>query len=230
MRTTKGWQVLFLTLLLLPRLCWEILPPNGPKRKTFQSVVFFLHWRPFPWWICQTINSWFKCCFSDRNSTAVCIYSIEAVEDIFEMSSFKGYNKDIPQPRPGTVKTRLAPAKMKDLLTLISSFCSCMPCIHWGLLPLISFVTWLWLRSGDMVPFYTVTVLTRQGFFFFFSSSVIVQGTEEKYGMACAVKILCRTIVSHYLHEQSVAKLHPGAGVVSPRFTAQVKCCCLGYI
>lgn len=150
---------------MLPRLCWEILPPNWPKRKTFQSV-FFCTDAQFTWGNCQTINLWFKCNFSDRNSTAVCIYSIEAVEAIFEMSSFKGYNKDIPQPRPGTVKTSLAPAKMKDFLTLISSFCSCMQCIHWGFLPLISFVTWLWLRSGDMVPFYTVTVLTCKGFFF----------------------------------------------------------------
>lgn len=39
---------------------------------------------------------------SSWNSTAVCIYSIETIEDIFERSSFKGYNKDIPHPRPGT--------------------------------------------------------------------------------------------------------------------------------
>ncbi|XP_069019637.1 semaphorin-7A isoform X1 [Embiotoca jacksoni] len=39
---------------------------------------------------------------SSWNSTAVCIYTIEMIEEIFENSTFKGYDKDIPQPRPGT--------------------------------------------------------------------------------------------------------------------------------
>ncbi|XP_035520997.1 semaphorin-7A [Morone saxatilis] len=39
---------------------------------------------------------------SSWNSTAVCIYSIEMIEEIFENSTFKGYDKDIPKPRPGT--------------------------------------------------------------------------------------------------------------------------------
>ncbi|XP_041852351.1 semaphorin-7A [Melanotaenia boesemani] len=38
---------------------------------------------------------------SSWNSTAVCIYSIEKIEEIFENSTFKGYDKDIPNPRPG---------------------------------------------------------------------------------------------------------------------------------
>nr|XP_046250642.1 semaphorin-7A [Scatophagus argus] len=43
---------------------------------------------------------------SSWNSTAVCIYSIEMIEEIFETSTFKGYDKEIPEPRPGTcVKT-----------------------------------------------------------------------------------------------------------------------------
>ncbi|XP_023278220.1 semaphorin-7A [Seriola lalandi dorsalis] len=50
---------------------------------------------------------------SSWNSTAVCIYSIRMIEEIFETSSFKGYNKDIPTPRPGTCvpnSRRLPPA------------------------------------------------------------------------------------------------------------------------
>ncbi|XP_040893453.1 semaphorin-7A isoform X2 [Toxotes jaculatrix] len=39
---------------------------------------------------------------SSWNSTAVCIYSIGMIEDVFENSTFKGYDKDIPKPRPGT--------------------------------------------------------------------------------------------------------------------------------
>ncbi|XP_075946025.1 semaphorin-7A [Anarhichas minor] len=39
---------------------------------------------------------------SSWNSTAVCIYSIGMIEEIFENSTFKGYNKDVPKPRPGT--------------------------------------------------------------------------------------------------------------------------------
>ncbi|XP_071752620.2 semaphorin-7A [Centroberyx gerrardi] len=39
---------------------------------------------------------------SSWNSTAVCIYSIAKIDEIFEKSTFKGYNKDIPNPRPGT--------------------------------------------------------------------------------------------------------------------------------
>ncbi|XP_039989057.1 semaphorin-7A [Xiphias gladius] len=38
---------------------------------------------------------------SSWNSTAVCIYSVGMIEDIFENSTFKGYDKDIPRPRPG---------------------------------------------------------------------------------------------------------------------------------
>lgn len=39
---------------------------------------------------------------SSWNSTAICIYSIGMIEDVFENSTFKGYDKDIPHPRPGT--------------------------------------------------------------------------------------------------------------------------------
>ncbi|XP_034734083.1 semaphorin-7A isoform X1 [Etheostoma cragini] len=39
---------------------------------------------------------------SSWNSTAVCIYSIGMIEEIFENSTFKGYNEVIPNPRPGT--------------------------------------------------------------------------------------------------------------------------------
>lgn len=39
---------------------------------------------------------------SSWNSTAVCVYSIGMIDDIFENSTFKGYDKEIPQPRPGT--------------------------------------------------------------------------------------------------------------------------------
>ncbi|XP_016145817.1 semaphorin-7A-like [Sinocyclocheilus grahami] len=37
-----------------------------------------------------------------RNSTAVCIYSLAELDDVFEHSSFKGYSEAIPTPRPGT--------------------------------------------------------------------------------------------------------------------------------
>ncbi|XP_073328805.1 semaphorin-7A [Pagrus major] len=39
---------------------------------------------------------------SSWNSTAVCVYSVGMIEEIFENSTFKGYSKDIPTPRPGT--------------------------------------------------------------------------------------------------------------------------------
>lgn len=39
---------------------------------------------------------------SSWNSTAVCIYTIGMIEEIFENSTFKGYDKEIPKPRPGT--------------------------------------------------------------------------------------------------------------------------------
>uniref|UniRef100_A0A1A7YT47 Semaphorin 7A n=1 Tax=Iconisemion striatum TaxID=60296 RepID=A0A1A7YT47_9TELE len=39
---------------------------------------------------------------SSWNSTAVCIYSIATIESVFENSTFKGYNKEVPHPRPGT--------------------------------------------------------------------------------------------------------------------------------
>ncbi|XP_048113591.1 semaphorin-7A [Alosa alosa] len=39
--------------------------------------------------------------FSSWNSTAVCIYSMEDIDRVFENSSFKGYNDPVPNPRPG---------------------------------------------------------------------------------------------------------------------------------
>ncbi|KAF5902552.1 semaphorin-7A-like isoform X2 [Clarias magur] len=39
---------------------------------------------------------------SSWNATAVCIYSLADLDEIFEKSSFKGYDDDIPTPRPGT--------------------------------------------------------------------------------------------------------------------------------
>ncbi|KAI1904440.1 hypothetical protein AGOR_G00005670 [Albula goreensis] len=39
---------------------------------------------------------------SSWNSTAVCIYSMEEIDGIFENSTFKGFNEEIPKPRPGT--------------------------------------------------------------------------------------------------------------------------------
>uniref|UniRef100_A0A3Q2YDB7 Semaphorin 7A (JohnMiltonHagen blood group) n=1 Tax=Hippocampus comes TaxID=109280 RepID=A0A3Q2YDB7_HIPCM len=44
---------------------------------------------------------------SSWNATAVCIYSMETIEGIFNNSTFKGYDKAIPEPRPGTVSTIL---------------------------------------------------------------------------------------------------------------------------
>ncbi|XP_035250891.1 semaphorin-7A isoform X1 [Anguilla anguilla] len=39
---------------------------------------------------------------SSWNSTAVCIYSMAEIDHIFESSSFKGFQGEIPEPRPGT--------------------------------------------------------------------------------------------------------------------------------
>uniref|UniRef100_UPI0037E8D477 semaphorin-7A n=1 Tax=Semicossyphus pulcher TaxID=241346 RepID=UPI0037E8D477 len=39
---------------------------------------------------------------SSWNATAVCIYTVGMIEEIFQNSTFKGYDKDIPTPRPGT--------------------------------------------------------------------------------------------------------------------------------
>ncbi|KAL2093240.1 hypothetical protein ACEWY4_010552 [Coilia grayii] len=39
---------------------------------------------------------------SSWNSTAVCIYTIEEIDRVFQHSAFKGFDADIPDPRPGT--------------------------------------------------------------------------------------------------------------------------------
>ncbi|XP_060770881.1 semaphorin-7A [Neoarius graeffei] len=39
---------------------------------------------------------------SSWNATAICIFSLAELDDVFGNSSFKGYNGDIPNPRPGT--------------------------------------------------------------------------------------------------------------------------------
>ncbi|KAK5867353.1 hypothetical protein PBY51_011854 [Eleginops maclovinus] len=50
-------------------------------------------------WVDTTVYGLFT---SSWNATAVCTYTIGKIEDVFENSTFKGYNKDIPNPRPGT--------------------------------------------------------------------------------------------------------------------------------
>ncbi|CAF98337.1 unnamed protein product [Tetraodon nigroviridis] len=39
---------------------------------------------------------------SSWNSTAVCVYSIDTIEEVFENSTFRGYHNAVPTPRPGT--------------------------------------------------------------------------------------------------------------------------------
>nr|XP_015198853.1 PREDICTED: semaphorin-7A [Lepisosteus oculatus] len=38
---------------------------------------------------------------SSWNSTAVCVYSMEEIDRVFEHSAFKGFSEEIPNPRPG---------------------------------------------------------------------------------------------------------------------------------
>ncbi|KAF7641739.1 hypothetical protein LDENG_00273200 [Lucifuga dentata] len=41
---------------------------------------------------------------SNWYGSAICIYTIAMIDEIFEKSNFKGYNKPIPNPRPGQVE------------------------------------------------------------------------------------------------------------------------------
>lgn len=61
--------------------------------------------------------------FSSRNSTAVCIYSVGMIEEIFENSTFKGYDKDIPRPRPGTVKICFVAMQRQNTSSKAFIFC-----------------------------------------------------------------------------------------------------------
>lgn len=56
-----------------------------------------------------------------RNATAVCIYSLAEFDDIFENSNFKGYKENIPEPRPGTVRTFI----FLSHFILLSVHCNC---------------------------------------------------------------------------------------------------------
>jgi len=38
--------------------------------------------------------------------SAVCVYSIESIQKVFETSAFKGNKESIPDPRPGTVSVK----------------------------------------------------------------------------------------------------------------------------
>ncbi|KAM8890864.1 semaphorin-7A [Spinachia spinachia] len=53
-------------------------------------------------WKDTRVYALFSLFTSSWNSTAVCIYSIGMIEEVFENSTFKGYNKEVPIPRPGT--------------------------------------------------------------------------------------------------------------------------------
>uniref|UniRef100_G3NLG6 Semaphorin 7A (JohnMiltonHagen blood group) n=2 Tax=Gasterosteus aculeatus aculeatus TaxID=481459 RepID=G3NLG6_GASAC len=53
-------------------------------------------------WKDTRVYALFSLFTSSWNSTAVCVYSIEMIEEVFENSTFKGYNKEVPKPRPGT--------------------------------------------------------------------------------------------------------------------------------
>uniref|UniRef100_UPI00398F8CB8 semaphorin-7A-like n=1 Tax=Pristiophorus japonicus TaxID=55135 RepID=UPI00398F8CB8 len=39
---------------------------------------------------------------SNWNASAICVYSMKDISDVFETSTFKGFNENIPVPRPGT--------------------------------------------------------------------------------------------------------------------------------
>ncbi|XP_048014296.1 semaphorin-7A [Megalobrama amblycephala] len=58
--------------------------------------VFFQHAED---WTDSRVYALFS---SSWNSTAVCIYSLKDLDDVFESSSYKGYTGAIPNPRPGT--------------------------------------------------------------------------------------------------------------------------------
>ncbi|KAJ8281238.1 hypothetical protein GJAV_G00065180 [Gymnothorax javanicus] len=38
---------------------------------------------------------------SSWNASAICVYSLDEIESVFQKSSFKGWSKEIPNPRPG---------------------------------------------------------------------------------------------------------------------------------
>ncbi|MGH0161873.1 UNVERIFIED_CONTAM: hypothetical protein FKN15_041706 [Acipenser sinensis] len=42
------------------------------------------------------------CSSCSRNSTAVCIYSMDDIDRVFQESDFKGFSGNVPHPRPGT--------------------------------------------------------------------------------------------------------------------------------
>ncbi|KAJ8271970.1 hypothetical protein COCON_G00108290 [Conger conger] len=107
-------------------LCWKVYPrvdEGGPKR-FLQSIwtsflkarlacgirgeslffnrlqdVFVQHaddWRASQVYTLFT-SSW--------NASAVCVYSLDEIEAVFTKSSFRGLNKEIPNPRPGVCVT-----------------------------------------------------------------------------------------------------------------------------
>ncbi|XP_062847783.1 semaphorin-7A isoform X3 [Trichomycterus rosablanca] len=82
------------TSFLKARLVCSI--PGEPLYFNRLRDVFVLHsenWRD------SVVYALFS---SSWNATAVCIYSLSDLDDIFEKSNFKGYNENIPNPRPGT--------------------------------------------------------------------------------------------------------------------------------
>ncbi|XP_038562143.1 semaphorin-7A [Micropterus salmoides] len=70
-----------------------------PEESLYFNRLQDIYVMPAEDWHNTTIYALFT---SSWNSTAVCIYSVRMIEEIFETSAFKGYDKDIPNPRPGT--------------------------------------------------------------------------------------------------------------------------------
>ncbi|XP_028814753.1 semaphorin-7A isoform X2 [Denticeps clupeoides] len=69
---------------------------------------------------------------SSWNATAICIYSLEEIDRIFEQSTFKGFNQNIPQPRPGTcVKdSKTLPAETMNVIKEHSEMSEWIQPIH----------------------------------------------------------------------------------------------------
>lgn len=93
------------------------------------------------------ILTYFFFLFSCRNFTAVCIYSIEMIETVFQNSSFTGYDQEIPRPRPGTVRISfilMLPSEEKNNLIVLLLYFPFRLDIFCSLL----FITCSWKQGG----------------------------------------------------------------------------------
>ncbi|KAF3688790.1 Semaphorin-7A CDw108 JMH blood group antigen [Channa argus] len=100
-----------------------------PKESLYFNRLQDIHVIPADDWHNTRVYALFT---SSWNSTAVCIYTVGMIESIFENSTFKGYEEDIPKPRPGSCvkNSKSLPLAVLNIVRDYPEMADWIHCVH----------------------------------------------------------------------------------------------------